>query len=59
MATLKDTLKNSKSVKNSDEILDELFSSIKVCMYYVFIDVFHASMHSMLINLGGERFFWR
>ena len=33
MATLKDTLKNSKSVKNSDEILDELFSSIKVCIY--------------------------
>jgi len=29
MATLKDTLKNCKSVKNSDEILDELFSSIK------------------------------
>ena len=41
MATLKDTLKNSKSVKNSDEILDELFSSIKVCIYLL---LFHASM---------------
>ena len=30
MTSLKETLKNSKSVKNSDEILDELFSSIKV-----------------------------
>ena len=30
MASLKDTLKNCKSVKNSDKILDELFSSIKV-----------------------------
>merc|ERR1712083_1248635 len=29
MASLKDTLKNCKSVKNSDKILDELFSSIK------------------------------
>ena len=30
MSSIKDTLKNCKSVKNSDEILDELFSSIKV-----------------------------
>ena len=30
MSTIKETLKNCKSVKNSDEILDELFSSIKV-----------------------------
>ena len=28
--TIKDTLKNCKSIKNSDEILDELFNSIKV-----------------------------
>ena len=53
MATLKDTLKNSKSVKNSDEILDELFSSIKVCIYLMML------LCSMLIHLGGEGFLWR
>ena len=56
MATLKDTLKNSKSVKNSDEILDELFSSIKVCIYLMMC---FKLLCSMLIHLGGERFLWR
>ena len=50
MATLKDTLKNSKSVKNSDEILDELFSSIKVCIYLMMC---FKLLCSMLIHLGG------
>ena len=56
MATLKDTLKNSKSVKNSDEILDELFSSIKVCIYLLLC---FTLLCSMLIHLGGEGFLWR
>jgi len=34
MDSIKDTLKNCKSIKNSDEILDELFSSIKVSHNY-------------------------
>ena len=34
MDSIKDTLKNCKSIKNSDEILDELFSSIKVRYNY-------------------------
>ena len=52
MDSIKDTLKNCKSIKNSDEILDELFSSIKVRYMQLFNNV---QFTQIFISSGREK----